>query len=370
MTDALVFSLPALPDAAQAEAHWWRVANGAIVERGVGSEWVAASADSGKLIGLAPAAAVRLTLAQASPNASTVRQAAAVARVAAVEQSLGDPDTLHAVTVPVPGEERALVTAIVANSTMLEWIDWARSLGVDPDHIVPVASLLPVGDGWGAATIGGEHLVGRRSLVIPNEPTLAEAIVGGAEVETLPSETIDTEIAAMAAAPILDLRTGRFARRRRLVIDRDRIRELALIAAMIPLITLIWAIIALVRLDSSSDRLDAETLRIAEATVGRPVTLENAEAEMLQRLGSAASPGLSAPLAALYTGLQSEAGVSTTLLGYRSDGTLSATLAAPAVTDINRLLVALQRDGYRITAVPRQAPDGRAMVDVTVRSGP
>jgi general secretion pathway protein L len=359
-----------VPDAAQGEAHWWRVVDGAIVERGVGTEWLAASADAAKLTALAPAASVRLTLAEASASASTPRQAAAVARVAAIEQSLGDPATLHAVTVAVPGEERALVTAVVANSAMLEWIDWARALGIDPDHIVPAASLLPVGEAWVAATVGGEQLVGRRALVIPNEPALAEAILGGAEVETLPPEAIDTEIAAMAAAPILDLRTGRFAKRRRLVIDRGRIRELALIAAMIPLITLIWAIVAIVRLEASSDRLDADTLRIAEATVGRPVTLDNAEAEMLQRLGSAASPGFSAPLAALYAGLQSEAGVSSTLLGYRGDGTLSATLAAPAVTDINRVLVALQRDGYRITAVPRQAPDGRAMVDVTVRSGP
>lgn len=370
MADALVFSLPAVPDAAQPKAHWWRVVDGAIVDRGADSAWAAAAADVTRLIGLAPAASVRLTLAKANSSASTPRQAATVARVAAVEQSLGDPATLHAVTVAVPGEEGALVTAVVANATMLEWIDWARALGLDPDHIVPTASLLPVGDAWVEARIGGDHLVGRRALVLPNEPALAEAIVGGAEVETLSADAIDAEIAAMAAAPILDLRTGRFAKRRRLVIDRDRIRELVILAVLIPLVTLLWAIVAIVRLENSSDRLDAETLRIAAATVGRPVTQETAEAEMLQRLGTAASPGLSAPLAALYTGMQSEAGISSTQLGYRGDGTLSVTLAAPAVTDINRLLVALQRDGYRITAVPRQAPDGRAMVDVTVRSGP
>jgi general secretion pathway protein L len=340
----------------------------------VDSSWVGAAVDrtrnGTRLIGLAPAASVRLTLAEASASASTPRQAATVARVAAVEQSLGDPDTLHAVTVPVPGEERALVTAVVANSAMVEWIDWARALGIDPDHIVPAASLLPVGDKWVEATVGAEHLVGRRAMVLPNEPALAEALVGGEEVETLPPDLVDTEIAAMAAAPILDLRVGRFAKRRRLVIDRDRIRELAVLAALVPIITLLWAIVSLVRLENSSDRLDAETLRIAAAAVGRPVTLETAEADMLQRLGPAAGSGLSAPLSALYTGLQSEAGVSSTQIGYRGDGTLSVTLAAPTVTDINRLLVALQREGYRITAVPRQAPDGRSMADVTIRTGP
>ncbi|HYI42843.1 MAG TPA: hypothetical protein VD768_04390, partial [Sphingomicrobium sp.] len=242
--------------------------------------------------------------------------------------------------------------------------------GVDPDHIVPAASLLPVDDNWVQATIGADHLVGRRDLVIPNEPALAEALVTGSDIQTVPPEAIEAEIAAMAAEPILDLRTGRFAKRRRLVIDRDRIRELAILAALIPIITLLWAIVTIARLDASSDRLDTETLQIAEAAVGRPVTLETAEAEMVQRLGPAASPGLSAPLAALYAGLQSEAGVSSTQLGYRGDGTLSVTLAAPAMADINRFLVALQREGYLITAVPRQAPDGRAMADVTVRTGP
>lgn len=374
MADALVFSLPSVADPGRPEAHWWRVVDGAIVARGADAAWVGAAAqatsDGTALIGLAPAASVRLAMAEASPSASTPRQAATVARVAAIEQSLGDPDTLHAASAAVPDEEGALVTAVVANSTMLEWIDWARALGVDPDHIVPAASLLPVGEEWVAAAIGPEHLVGRRALVLPNEPALAEAIVGGAEVETLGADAIEAEIAAMAKAPILDLRTGRFAKRRRLVIDRDRIRELIILAALIPIITLLWAIVSIVRLDHSSDRLDSETLEIAEAAVGRPVTLETAEAEMLQRLGTSASPGLSAPLSALYAGLQREAGVSSTQIGYRGDGTLSVTLAAPAVDDINRVLVALQRDGYRITAVPRQAPDGRAMAEVTIRSGP
>jgi general secretion pathway protein L len=56
-------------------------------------------------------------------------------------------------------------------------------------------------------------------------------------------------------------------------------------------------------------------------------------------------------------------------MSYR-DGTFAVTLAAPAVDAINRILVALQRDGHRVTAVPRQSPDGRAMVDVTIRSMP
>ena len=75
-----------------------------------------------------------------------------------------------------------------------------------------------------------------------------------------------------------------------------------------------------------------------------------------------------APLTAVYQALQPEQSVGITSLSYAPDGTLSVTFASPTVDPINRVLLSLQRDGYRVTAVPRQSPDGRSMVDVTVRS--
>ena len=75
-----------------------------------------------------------------------------------------------------------------------------------------------------------------------------------------------------------------------------------------------------------------------------------------------------APLTAVYQALQPEQSVGITSLSYAPDGTLSATFAAPTVDAVNRVLLAVQRNGYRLTAVPRQSPDGRSMVDVTVRS--
>ena len=366
--DALLVQLPSVPDAAQGEAHWWHVVDGAIVARGADRGWMTLAGEQRRVVALAPSALVRLALVEAEPGATTPRQAATVARVAATERSLGDPATLHAVS--SVGAGRDVMTAVVANAAMLEWIDWARALGADPDAIVPAGALLPVSDEWVAAAVGSEALVARGGLVLPNEPALVEAIVGGDEVVTLSAEAVDRLLVAACEAPPIDLRSGRFAKRRRLVIDRDRIRELVLLAAAIPLITLLWSIVSIVQLDRSTARLDAETVRLAEAAAGHPVTLESAESELLARRGNSAGPGLSPSLAALLQGLQGESAISATELGYRGDGTVSTTLAAPAATDVNRLLVALQRDGYGVTAVPRQAPDGRAMVDVTIRGGP
>lgn len=377
MADTLVITLPELAERERPATHWWRAVDGAIVASGADAAWRSQLGLPGsarpRLIGLAPVAATRLAFAEPDSGTATPRQAATVARVAAVERSLGERSTLHVVSAVAPlGSDTRIATAVVANSAMLEWLDWASAQSAELDHIVPAAVLMPLGEQWLAATIGSEHVIGRRGLVLPDEPALTEALIGGEEVEQFAGEALLAAIAALCEQPLpLDLRSGRFARRRRLVIDRDRIIELIALAATIPLVIALWSIVSIVRLDQSSDRLDAQTLSVAQAAVGRPLTLETAEAALAEQAARAGSTsGLAVPLTALYQQLQTSASVSSTQIGYHGDGTLAVTLAAPRVDDINPLLVALQRDRYRITAVPRQAADGRAMVDVTVRSGP
>jgi len=374
MTDTLVFQLPELPDRNGDETHWWLVTDGAVVEAAVSAEWTGRLVDRGgiprRLVALAPAAAVRLNRTGRSLSAATRPQAEAVARVAATEASLGDLETLHVASAGTDDPDQPVLTAVVDNGVMLAWLDWAQSFGADPIHIVPTSALLPAGNQWLEARFGGDHVAGKNGLVLPFEPGLAAAVVGDAEVMALPPQEAEALIAAAATSPPIDLRMGRFVRRTRFAIDRDRIRQLALLAALAVLLTLAWGIATLVKLDRSTDRLNDESLALAEASLGRPVALDNAEAELRARVGGQGYGGFRPMLAALYNGLRADVAVSSSEISYRSDGTLSVTLAAATVDPINRLLVALQRDGYRITAVPRQAPDGRAMVDITIRSGP
>ena len=369
MTDAILFLLPDVSDLAERETHWWHVADERVVDSGSGTEWLdlAAGDRPRQRIALAPASLVRFAFSEAPPGAATPRQAAAIARVAAVEASLGDPGTLHAVS---SAEGDRIATAVVDNGVMLAWLDWARALGADPHHVVPVGAVLPLGEEWIRAAFGPEEVIGRKRLVMPFESELVDRIVGDAEVRVLEHEELEAALIAAAQSPPLDLRTGRFARRRRIAIERSRVRELLVLAALVPLITLFWSLVQIIKLDSATDHLNAQTLATAEATLGRPVTLETAEAELAQRLGSSAHGGVMPPLTGLSQALQSEEGVSSTEISYRGDGTLATTLAAPDVDSVNRILVALQRNGYRITAVPRQSPDGRSLVDATVRSAP
>jgi general secretion pathway protein L len=367
--DAIVILLPEAMEAGQRELHWWAIADGAIVQSGTDTAWLDLAALGAPLTALAPTAAVRLSFTEAAEGATTSRQAAAVARLSALDQSLGDDQALHAVSAPLANASGRVLTAVVDNGAMLAWLQWAEAENVTIDRIVPAASLLPLGDGWVSAAIGSDHVAGRWGMVFPNEPDLAAALIGDEPVHELSEAETLAAIARAPSAP-LDLRTGRFAKRGRLRLDRSRIRELVALAALIPIISLLWAVASLLQLDRATDRMDAETLLIAEEALGRPVEVQAAEAELRARAGAGAAGGFVAPLSALYQGLQSENSVSSTQIGYSGDGTLSTTLAAPTVDAINRLLLGLQRNGYRVTAVPRQAPDGRSMVDLTVRSGP
>ena len=53
---------------------------------------------------------------------------------------------------------------------------------------------------------------------------------------------------------------------------------------------------------------------------------------------------------------------------YRPDGTRAASLAATRVEDVNRLLLGLQRLGYRVTATTRPGTGGQMIADLTLRS--
>jgi len=368
----LLVALPHDPVSGDSTTHWWRVI-GDRVESGAGSEWLALAADveaRPRMIGLAPAALVRLTFSTRPDGAASPRQAATIARVGALERSLGEPEALHSATVKLDGDPPIMVTAVVANAKMQEWLDWADGLAVRIDHIVPVAMVLPLADQWTAATIGSERIVGRRGMVLPDEPWLKDALLGESDEQPdeLGPDALDMALVRITQAPEPDLRTGRFARRRRIVIERMKIRELALLTLAIILLTTLIAVVEIVKLDTSRSALDAETLAIARQAAGSSVTLENAEAALAARATPAGGGSLSSAVAAVLARLQPEPNVSLSTLSF-SGGTLSFTVSGQESSALNRVLLALQRDGYRVSAVQKSQSDRRVLAEVTLREG-
>lgn len=368
----LVLLLPERPKPGVPDTCWWRIADGEIVERGEGGRWVqrAAGTDA-ELIGLAPAGAVRVVSTE--PVGATDRQAVAVAAASAREASASGAAEVHVVAcVEVEGERRQALAAVASAEAMEAWLEWCHGLGRDLEAIVPSLLLLPLwNEDWIDARLGTEHLVGRGHLRFPFEAGLSEALIGDDRVRRLAADQVDSALVRLAGRKPLNLRSGRFARRRGWPVERARTRELLLLAACVPLLALLAAVVSLVRLNLDSDRLDRETVEVAGAALGRPVTVQTARAELdsaAARSGAAAG-ALSAPLASLYQHMQANPAVTATVLGWRGDGTLSATLASARPEDINRVLLGLQRSGYQVTAMPRTGADGRQLAEITMKSG-
>lgn len=363
MSDPILLLLPAVLDRADATACWWRLSGDAVVAEGTDGAWRVADVP---LIALAPVASARLEWPE--PQGETERQRLGVARAGAVQQGMADAATLHAVAGMV---EDRLAVAVTGNGQMIEWLDWLAAHGADPVAILPAGLLAPWSETWVAAVIGPERMIARAGLVAPDEPALRDALVEpGEEVAVLAPPALHQRMAWLAATLPLNLRTGRFARRRLLLLDWRRVRELAALALLIPLLGLAMGLILLFRLDSDSARLEDETARLASAAIGQQVTAAAAAAALDTRIG--ATPGAAgspfAPLAALYQQLQQLSGVTAVSVTYRPDGTLAASLAATRVEDINRLLLALQRLGYRVTATTRPGTSGQTIADLTLRS--
>ena len=96
---------------------------------------------------------------------------------------------------------------------------------------------------------------------------------------------------------------------------------------------------------------------------------------MLFRSGELARHGeggasFTAPAAALLAAMRPIPSVALRDLGYAADGTLRFQAAAPTADDINRLLSALQQDGWQVTVPPSLAPDatGATVAAITVRA--
>ena len=370
MSDLLLLLLPSVIDPADASACWWRLSGDAIVADGTDAEWRALAAPVNgapglPLIALAPVALARLDWPE--PQGETERQRLGVARAAAIQQGMAEAATLHAVAGMV---EDRLAVATVANGSMIEWLDWLSGHGGDPLAILPAGLLAPWSETWVSASIGPERMIACAGLVAPDEPGLRDALIETDEqVDELRPAELEQRLAWMAQALPLNLHTGRFARRRLLVLDWRRLRELAALALLIPLLGLVMGLILLLRLDGESARLEAETARLASAAIGQQVTAAAAAGALDTRIG--ATPGAAGspfpPLTALYQQLQQSSGVTAVSVTYRPDGTLAASLAATRVEDINRLLLALQRLGYRVTATTRAGASGQMIADLTLR---
>lgn len=369
--DGLIVALP-LGDG---EAlHWWRVADGAIVDAGQDANVRDAaglpSVEAGeRVMALVPADLAAVST-QNHPGLAP-RQAEAAARIAAIAHAIGGDADTHAATAYVEGDEAGAVTvATIARSRLAAGLAALQAQGIDPDIVLPVGLLLPSGDPV-SATIGAEPVVRAIGRCWPDEPALTALLLPDTPPMRLPEAEVAALLEAGFAAPALNLRSGAFAKARpRSSMSARQKRILAIMVAAVVLLPLLIALIWLARLNLAASSADERALASARAVVGQASDVGDAERKLDARLSASGRGGaqLGVVTAALERAMQAAPGTSVRTLGWRADGTLSTTLQAPRVEDLNAVLIALQTAGWRVTANPRQESSGQSVADITVRA--
>lgn len=340
---------------------WWRPADGAHGE-GV-------PANETRVVAVAPAEAV--TLHWAAIPARSSAQAAAAARLLVGEASAAPAGGLHVAVGDEGSGDRPI--GVVEAATMRGWLAALAAAGIDPDAIVPAPLLLPApAEGFAIADIGGARVVRGPGSGFADEPGLTDLVTGGVAPVPVADSAFAASVAAVLAAPPLDLRQGPFARARRVELDWRLIRRLAVLAAAVLALTLGIDLVRLVRLNLAASAAEADADRLAASALPRGETPTDAGRQLTERLARVRGPGrgFSATAATVYAAVRQVPGSEVTSLSFQPDGSLIVGLATQresAPTDLKR---AIEASGLAVTAGVFQSANGRVAGQFTVGGPP
>ena len=371
-------SLAALSGEDEPRPAWLRVDDGVIVDSGQDDGWVDAwekpqdDAEDDRLIALAPAADIPLRWYHYPDSAPA--QAAAAARLDALRDSLGEASALHVVAGQPAEAGQSVPVAVTTHGAMTIWTDWLKARGLSAAAIIPSAATVPPPEPdmlW-TAEVGGEAIVRTPDRAFLSDPELDPLIAGERTIAPLPAEPMREALLLSLVAPPLDLLRGAWKPKRSWSVDPALVKLAKRLLIALVVVSVLIPIIYAVRLMSDTSRADEATVATAKKAGVTASDAATAEAELDRRLASAGGGPLafSVPASALYDAMRDTPGVSLKTLAHRTDGTLTTTLAAPRVDDINKVLLALQARGYRITAQPMAGTDGQQMANVTIRAVP
>jgi general secretion pathway protein L len=330
---------------------WFRVSEGRVVARDVALERLPIADDGERVVLILQGDEVAIRWLELP--ALTEAQAAAAARLALAEHSLAPIDSLHVAIGEIHGGRR-MVAAIDAD-LLGRWIAWAHAIGIDLDHIVPLPLLLAYGEGptrlWARP---GLSVVRGHDRSFAAEPDLALAILGDETTDSIDDAGFEAELPAALAMLPLDLRQGRFARRRIWRIDdswKRRMKRLA-IAAAILLVAIPVARLGRIAFDSW--RIEREAGRVARLALGRESLPEGPHAAMTMKAEGLRGPGMGFPAgsAILFDAVRQTPNVSLIDLDFSTDGVLTASVSGTSPADVSALVARLSQSGLAIEATP------------------
>ncbi len=296
------------------------------------------------------------------------KQAEAAARLEAASASI-DAAGLH-----IAALERndGVVSGSIDGQFFARGLDKLKAEALDPHHVWPMGLLLPadaehilrgrLGDAFALRL--GQH-------IFPEDPAFAALIAGDKPVRDVSDPEFAGYLREALSEPPLDLRSGQFAKKSpRAGLDQGKLKLAAYIVAAGLLFSLLLALVTWFKVDRAIAREDDAALAAAQKIAPGINSAAEAPVKLEQLLGSrgGGQRAFTIPASALWRSLQQVEGASLRDLRFGQDKVLTATVTAATVDPVNRLLLDLQRQGYKVTATPRQEANGITAVAITVRA--
>ncbi len=362
-----------LPSAEQSSLPYWQVEDGEIIANGIihiNGEAANFPPDIAEmpLMVLIPAANAMVSWSAIGDLAP--RQAETAARISVMQASLGNNEDLHVAS--SAAADGQILVARTSASYLQAGLLILQENGLDPDILLPVGLVLePPAMGYAKAQIGGEHFLRGVHSVLPDEAALVAFIAGDAPITALDEHQTETALASALAEPSINMRTGAFAKRRaRAGITNRQWKMLAGLLLTGLLASLFLALATWAKYDRAIAREDAAALSAIQKIVPGASDMTNGQKSLSQELSKrgVASQKVTTLAASAFTILQPLDAVTMRDIRYNGDGILAFTLAAPSADSINQALLIMQKQGYKVTATPRQDASGITMADVSMRA--
>lgn len=348
---------------------WLRLEGGAVSARGAGLDGLSTAGNDMVVAGIVPGEDVTIHWLDL-PAGLAPAQAAAAARLAAAEHSALPSAGTHVALGRAEREGGLRCVALTSTAATAEWLATLESAGFDPDLILPETLLLPPpADGIARYDRGAIALYRALEEAFAIEPELAAIVLAGRTPVEIDGTAFEAGLAEALADPMVDLRQGPFARRRRWQPDRALIRRLALLVAAFILATLAIQIVSIIRYSFAADALEAETRRVASAALPRNAGIRDASGEMGRRLSElrGGGVGFSATAAPLFAAVRATPNAEISALTFSSDGTLQATIQADTPATISLLSERIEADGFAVASGPLRSGGGRQVAELQMR---
>ncbi len=295
-------------------------------------------------------------------------QAIAAARLMASEVSATPLDRLHVALGGADGAARAM--ALVSAERMAAWLAQAQALGFDADSILPEPLLmLPPESGTICWLRDGRHLLRGDTVALAADPALAGLLTEDPPL-AIEDAAVEAGLGTVLASPVLDLRQGAFARRRRWRIDWVLLRRLVMLGGLMLLAVLAVQLVLILKYSLAADRLQRDLTSVARGALPRAGTIDEPAEQLSARLAElrGQGEGFSATAAIVFAAVRDTANVELAAFSFDEQGILRVTATAANPADLTALARRIEAGGLAVEAGDARPGGGRQIAELSVRS--